>query len=218
MVCKKKNCVIFDCEGTLVDSEHLCCEALVEVFNEIGAELTIEDVIENFEGGKVADILNSTLQLAGKTADIDVLERRYRDVLEPLFNHLKPMKGAINLIDWLRKSEIEFCVTSNASHDRIESVLRSAGLLKYFEGKIFSAFEANSWKPEPDLIRYCAMNMGFPLEECVYVDDTIKGIKAGLNAGVTTFQMTPIAWKNRISHPDVTVLDDLEQLTWYLKP
>jgi len=55
MVGKKTNCVIFDCEGTLVDSERLCCEALVQVFNEIGAELSIEDIIDNFEGGTHAN-------------------------------------------------------------------------------------------------------------------------------------------------------------------
>lgn len=217
MVGKKTNCVIFDCEGTLVDSERLCCEALVQVFNEIGAELSIEDIIDNFEGGKIADIMHSTLQLAEKTADIDVLEQRYREVLEPLFlKKLTPMRGAIELLDWLRETETEFCVTSNAPKDRIESILKSAGLCHYFQGKIFSAFEANSWKPEPDLIRYCAMNMGFMLDECVYVDDTHKGVKAGLNAGVTTFQITPLTWQNRVSHPKVTVLESLEQLTLYL--
>ncbi len=216
MVGKKKSCVIFDCEGTLVDSERLCCEALVQVFDEIGAELDVSDVIENFEGGKVADILNSTLQLAGISADVDLLEHRYREVLEPLFDNLQPMKGAIDLIDWLRETDTEFCVTSNASKERIEAVLSSAGLLRYFNGRVYSAFEANSWKPEPDLILYCAMNMGFKLEECVYVDDTSQGIQAGLNAGVTTFQITPLAWKHRVSHPDVTVLDDLKQLTLYL--
>ncbi len=216
MVGKKKNCVIFDCEGTLVDSERLCCEALVQLFEEIGTELDVEDVIENFEGGKVADIINSALQLAGISADVDILELRYREIVEPLFNNLQPMKGALELIDWLRETETEFCVTSNASQERIESVLSSAGLLGYFKGKVFSAFEANSWKPEPDLIRYCAMNMGFTLDECVYVDDTYQGVQAGLNAGVTTFQITPIALSKRVSNPEVTVLEDLKQLALYL--
>lgn len=216
MVGKNKKCVIFDCEGTLVDSERLCCEALVQVFSEIGTKLKVEDVIENFEGGKVADIINSTLQLAEISADVDLLEQRYRELLEPMFAHLQPMNGAVELIDWLRETDTEFCVTSNASRDRIESVLSSAGLLGYFKGKIFSAFEANSWKPEPDLIRYCAMNMGFRLEECVYVDDTLQGVQAGLNAGVTTYQLTPLSWNNRVCYPQVTVLEDLKQLTLYL--
>lgn len=217
MANNKTSCVIFDCEGTLVDSERLCCEALVQVFGEIGADLTIEDVIQNFEGGKVADIINMTLQLAKKTADLDVLEQRYRDVLEPLFKQrLKPMPGAVALLEWLIENNTEFCVASNARKEKIESVLELAGLLDYFQGKIFSAFDANSWKPEPDLIRYCAMSMGFVLDECVYVDDTEKGVHAGLNAGVRTFQIAPLTPQNRLTHPDVIVLDKLEALSCYL--
>ncbi|MEK6214554.1 MAG: HAD family hydrolase, partial [Vibrio fluvialis] len=69
MADKKTNCVIFDCEGTLVDSERLCCEALVRIFNDLGAELSISDIAQNFEGGKIADILNTILELAGMSAD-----------------------------------------------------------------------------------------------------------------------------------------------------
>ncbi|TOO25609.1 HAD hydrolase-like protein, partial [Vibrio parahaemolyticus] len=48
-------CVIFDCDGTLVDSERLCCQALVNVFNLHGAELTMEECVSHFKGGKLAD-------------------------------------------------------------------------------------------------------------------------------------------------------------------
>ncbi len=41
-------CVIFDCEGTLVDSERLCCEALVQVFGEMGVTLSYQSSSRNF--------------------------------------------------------------------------------------------------------------------------------------------------------------------------
>ncbi|MCV5216794.1 HAD-IA family hydrolase, partial [Escherichia coli] len=54
---------------------------------------------------------------------------------------------------------------------------------------MFSAFDANSWKPEPDLIMYSAMSMGFLPSDCLYIDDTPKGVEAGLNAGIKTVQL-----------------------------
>ncbi|EKO3408387.1 HAD-IA family hydrolase [Vibrio fluvialis] len=217
MADKKTNCVIFDCEGTLVDSERLCCEALVRIFNDLGAELSISDIAQNFEGGKIADILNTTLELAGMSADIDVLETRYREELEALFAaELKPMDGVITLLDTLNNHDIEFCVASNAPRKKIESILQLAGLMPYFTSKVFSAFEANSWKPEPDLIRYCAMNMGFLLDECIYVDDTAKGVEAGVLAGVTTFQVQPVNPSNRTTYDEVVILSKLEHLTDYV--
>lgn len=213
----KFSCVIFDCEGTLVDSERLCCMALVQVFNELGAQLTLHDVAQHFSGGKIADILADTLELAGMSADLDLLEIRYRQVLESIFmTQLKPMPGSESLLQQLEMHNIEYCVASNAPYEKIVGSLSRAGLADRFEGKIFSAFEANSWKPEPDLIRYCAMNMGFPLEECVYVDDTAKGVKAGVNAGVMTFQLQPLSPLNHFNHPNVHLLSHLDELMGHL--
>lgn len=211
-------CVIFDCEGTLIDSERLSCIALVRVFNELGVSLTLENVLQHFSGGKIADILVNTCQFAGISADIDQLELRYRQELTSLFDtELKPMPGAINLLEQLKRHNIEYCVASNAPHDKMVAELRLAGLERYFTGgRIYSAFEANSWKPEPDLVRYCAMSMGFSLADCVYVDDTPKGVEAGLRAGVVTFQLCSPLLVHPVSHADVIALDHLDQLMAFL--
>ncbi|NMU70910.1 HAD-IA family hydrolase, partial [Vibrio parahaemolyticus] len=84
---------------------------------------------------------------------------------------------------------IEYCVASNGPKDKIEYALELTGLLDAFRGKVFSAFDANSWKPEPDLIMYSAMSMGFLPSDCLYIDDTPKGVEAGLNAGIKTIQL-----------------------------
>ena len=50
-------CVIFDCEGTLVDSEKLTCQAIVDVFEKFDKKISLQDCMTHFQGGKVADIL-----------------------------------------------------------------------------------------------------------------------------------------------------------------
>ncbi len=183
-------CVIFDCDGTIVDSEKLCCEALREVFNEFGADLSVNDVAEHYEGGKLADILLRTRERLNLNVPIDALEPRYRESLDRLFEkELKPMDGIFDVLLGLKTQGVEYCVVSNSPVDKIKRTLELTGLLPHFEGKIFSAFEANSWKPEPDLILYSAMNMGFRIEECIYVDDTPKGLEAGVRAGVKTIHL-----------------------------
>ncbi len=93
---KKIKCIIFDCEGTLVDSERLCCEALVNVLNQLGAHLTFAQVSNHFEGGKIADILFQALEHTNINADLDLLENLYRDKVNELFEqYLSPMDGAI---------------------------------------------------------------------------------------------------------------------------
>jgi HAD superfamily hydrolase (TIGR01509 family) len=189
---EQTKCVIFDCDGTLIDSEKLCCQALVNVFAQFNVSLSLEDCYAHFQGGKLADILMDTQQRLGLTISIDTLEPLYRTELEALFQRfLKPMDGASELIQFLKNQGVEFCIASNAPKERVESSLAMTGMLDDFKGKIFSAFDANSWKPEPDLIMYTAMNMGFLPNECIYVDDTIKGIEAGVRAGIQSFRLRP---------------------------
>lgn len=184
-------CVIFDCDGTLVDSERLCCQALCDTFARFGATLTFDEAVSHFEGGKLADILSTTKQRLGVKVSIDRLEPVYRQILDRLFDQqLKPMEGVFEVLEYLDTKGIEYCVASNGPKDKIERCLDLTGLLPFFSGKIFSAFDTNSWKPEPDLIQYCVMNMGFTREQCLYVDDTPKGLEAGVRAGVRSIYLT----------------------------
>ncbi|WP_045477959.1 HAD-IA family hydrolase [Vibrio owensii] len=206
-------CVIFDCDGTLVDSERLCCQALVNVFGQYGAEMSFSECVEHFRGGKLADILRDTKELMNLNVPIDVLEPQYRDELQKLFvRHLKPMDGAKRLIHFLDSHNIEYCVASNGPKDKIEYSLELTGLLDAFKGKVFSAFDANSWKPEPDLIMYSAMNMGFLPSDCLYIDDTPKGVEAGLNAGIKTVQLYNGAPINLVDDERVIQISHLDEL------
>lgn len=206
-------CVIFDCQGTLIDSERLTCIALVRIFNQMGACLSVDDLLPYFSGGKTADILLNTCRITGISADIDQLEKLYRQELDHLFlTQLKPMAGAVRLLDYLSQQGIEYCVTSNAPYEKMWSDLTLAGLAPYFTGRVFSAFEANSWKPEPDLVRYCAMRMGFALQNCLYVDDTKQGVEAGIQAGVMSYQLCSPIRVQQQAHPQARVIQHLEQL------
>ncbi|GAB2650145.1 HAD-IA family hydrolase [Vibrio panuliri] len=210
----KTQCVIFDCEGTLVDSEILCCQALSSVFETFGATLTVEQAMDHFVGGKLADILMDTRDRLGLNISLDVLEPLYRVTLRNLFeSELKPMPGAKSLLKFLTDNNIEYCVVSNGPRDKIEHALELTGLLDYFVGKIYSAFDTNSWKPEPDSILFSAMSMGYRPEECLYIDDTPKGLEAGVRAGIKTIQLEGVS---KSSFPGVfgsiQSLEEVEEL------
>lgn len=205
-------CVIFDCDGTLIDSEKLCCQALSETFHHFGAGLSTQDALAHFEGGKLADILATTNERLGCRISIDQLEPFYRERLDELFErHLKPSAGATELLKQLEAKGIEYCVASNGPKSKIRRSLELTGLYPHFENKIFSAFDTNSWKPEPDLILYTAMTMGFRLENCVYVDDTVKGLEAGVRAGIKTVHYLGV--NNRVHEHALPKIHDLRELT-----
>jgi HAD superfamily hydrolase (TIGR01509 family) len=206
-------CVIFDCEGTLIDSEPLTCEALVSVFAQYGATLTMDECFAHFYGGKLTDILASTRNRLGLSVSTDELEPKFRETLNALYEEkLKPMDGVIEILEQLKARDIPVAVASNGPLEKIEHSLTKAGLYQYFEGAVFSGFEANSWKPEPDLIQLAAMHMGFAANQCLYVDDTPKGVEAGMSAGATTvhFRSNPMTPKSGFL--DVTEMQSMKQL------
>lgn len=180
-------CVIFDCDGVLVDSEKLCCKALVNVFSKYNDQISIEDCMAHFQGGKVADILTATIERLNIKVSLDDVEPLYRTQVQQLFHEeLEPVAGISELLDRLTVKGLQYCVVSNSPKTKIERSLELTGLLDRFKGKVFSAFDANSWKPEPDLLLYAAMSMGYSPKECLYIDDTAKGVVTGLSAGIQT--------------------------------
>ena len=89
------------------------------------------------------------------------------------------------------------------------------GLLEAFEGRLFSAYEISSWKPEPDLFFHAAEKMGAVPERCAVVEDSLPGVLAGVAAGMKVFALQPHGIDPRIP-AEVTVVKSLRALDpWF---
>ena len=100
------------------------------------------------------------------------------------------------------------CVASNAPLEKIRLCLNSTQLMDFFGDNIYSAYEVDSWKPDPGLFLAAAAGMGFSPQECLVVEDSLPGVRAGLEAG-----MPVIAFRRPdITNPQVLHIDSHEQL------
>jgi HAD superfamily hydrolase (TIGR01509 family) len=148
--------------------------------------------MKHFKGGKVADILSDTISRLQLKISVDDVEPAYRDQVSELFDsQLAPIAGITQALDDLSSLGVDFCVVSNSEKHKIAHSLELTGLLNRFEGRVYSAFEANSWKPDPDILLYAAVSMGYSPSECLYIDDTEKGLLTGLKAGIKTAFFRP---------------------------
>jgi len=173
----------------------------------------------HFQGGKVVDILMDTIARLNIKVRLGDVEARYREQVSCLFDaELQPVAGIRTLLNNLEKREIQFCVVSNSQKIKIEHLLELSGLLEKFNGKVFSAFEANSWKPEPDLLLYAAMAMGYPPSECLYIDDTEKGVIAGIKAGIQTIHFKPGLYNSPFGSNDALQVENIADLNQLLTP
>ncbi|WP_419831334.1 6-phosphogluconate phosphatase [Endozoicomonas atrinae] len=203
-------CVIFDCDGTLVDSEILCNQGLVNVFSRYGAQVTLEECLIKYKGGKMVEILTAICGDYHLSLDLDELEKEYREELRQLFDkHLMPVEGVPQMLEKIR---LPVCVASNGPASKMEHTLGLTGLLSRFEGKLFSAFDANCWKPDPGLLAYAAKGMGANLANCVLVEDSVPGVMAGINAGIPVFHYCRDEHAEPVDHPLVTRFSDMGEL------
>src|SRR3954451_12710581 len=130
--------IIFDCDGTLVDSEVLSNEVLVEAVAEHGLSLSLEDAIASFLGGKMADCIAQLEARLGRPLPADFVPLLRARTADAFRTRLRPIHGALDL---LRSLSSPFCVASSGPREKIELSLSLTGLLPFFEGRIFSSYE-----------------------------------------------------------------------------
>ncbi|MEC9481733.1 MAG: HAD-IA family hydrolase [Halomonas sp.] len=178
-------CLLFDCDGTLVDSEPLLGQVMADVLPRAGLPFSAEQYMEEFRGVRFMNIVAELERRHGKLDD----EIRASAETEMRSTMAERMKHELQAIPRVRETldtlaHHPCCVASNGPEHKIRTALDSTGLRPYFDDCLFSAYTLNAWKPEPFLFLHAARSMGYEPEQCVVIDDAAVGVTAGLRAGM----------------------------------
>lgn len=177
-------CIIFDCDGVLVDTEKIGNGILLEMAAEHGFEMEIEDAYRNFNGRNLKDCFRHIEKAIDQKLP-ETFEAEYRQRSFNAFRtEVKPMEGVVEFIE---KLKIQYCVASSGPVEKIRLNLEVAGLLDKFENKIFSSYQINSWKPDPGVFLHAAKEMGFEVKDCIVLEDSKAGVKAGRSGGFKVY-------------------------------
>lgn len=187
-------CLLFDCDGTLVDSERLCNIGLVLMFRKLGIELDADELIFRFRGWKLADILKVLAQeceISLSPLFVDEYRQRVTDLFD---TQLQPIDGVEAVLRHLNQP---MAVVSSGPRLKIEHALSVCGLSHYFGDNIYSAYDIGVWKPDPGIYLHAAADMGYQVEQCVVIEDGLVGVEAGYKAGMKTLFYNP---SNEVCH------------------
>ena len=211
--------VIFDCDGVLVDSEIIVNRVFAETLTEAGFAITHEEVTQKFVGLSFATCLEMIEQIFGRTVPTEWLELCKDREIAALKQELQ---ATVGIADVLRELSLPKCVASNSSPRHIHLVLGLAGLLDHFNGKLYSCHHVDRPKPFPDVYLHAASQMGYAPENCVVIEDSVTGVKAGHAAGMRVLGYAPS--DRHSSHHEALiaagaklVFDDMRQLPNLLK-
>jgi HAD superfamily hydrolase (TIGR01509 family) len=173
--------VIFDCDGVLVDSEPIANRVLVEQLQGIGVSIPESEVMRRFVGKTRGQCLALAAEILGRALPETFGTDWDAALFEALRNEVQPSAG---VIDVLRQLTVPYCAASNGMPDRVRLTLASAGLMPYFEGKIFTSADVPNPKPAPDLFLHAAASMHAAPAHCVVIEDTPTGVRAARAAAM----------------------------------
>jgi HAD superfamily hydrolase (TIGR01509 family) len=170
--------VIFDVDGTLVDSNDAHAHAFVEAFESCGYKVPFDPVRRLI--GKGADKLIP--QLIGRY-DAALAEHKKAIFNARYLPRLRAFPGVEDLLRFLTARERHLAVASSAGKDELRSLLEVARAARYFE-ETTDADDAENSKPDPDIVQAALAKLGLPAERCVLIGDTPYDARAAREAGV----------------------------------
>lgn len=175
--------VMFDCDGTLIDSEYINNKATSDVLKDLGHhKFTVPYCMEYFAGCSINDVRKALEDL--KIIDIEgALSRMQNITIELAKTSLAPIKNSLELLSNIKLPK---CVVSNGERHLVLHSLKVTKLIEHFsETRIFTRDLVARPKPAPDLYLYAAKECGNVLpQNCLVIEDSIKGITAGKAAGM----------------------------------
>jgi phosphoglycolate phosphatase len=189
--------VIFDCDGTLVDSQRMICAAMQQAYEAHSLSVPAREQLLSIVGLSLPDAFRRLAALqggAGGDHPIDTLVTCYKSAFAGLRQspeHLEPLyPGAQDVIDALaQRSDIRLGIATGKSQRGVRAVLDHHDLARHFV-TIQTSDDAPS-KPHPGMVLAALRETGIPAEDAVVVGDTVFDIEMARAAGVRAIG---VAW------------------------
>lgn len=201
--------VLFDMDGTLVDTERLWLAAVEQVATAIGRPLTDADEpdVTGRPSGHTAAHLCRTC--GPHAPDHEELARRLDAVFTDLVSRdIVPRPGALRLLDELSEANVPTAIVSASPRNVVELVRQSLGALRFV--LVVGAEDTEHSKPAPDPYLAAAAALGVDPAACVAIEDSPVGVAAAEAAGCTVVVVPSAVLVPAASGR--TICDSLEQV------
>jgi len=185
--------VIFDVDGTLVDSNDAHAQSWVDTFREAGYDVPFEKVRPLIGMGS-DKLLPDTI---GVSRDSDegkkLLERRGKIFRSNYLPHLRALPGARELVLRVKREGLKAIVATSAKNEELKGLLKAAHVEDLMEEKA-TASDADRSKPDPDIVQAAIDESGLSKPDLVMIGDTPYDIEAATKAGVRTIGFLSGGW------------------------
>jgi beta-phosphoglucomutase family hydrolase len=196
--------VIFDMDGTLIESTEADYRAWERVFNHYNRKLSFEDYIPLL-GVKSADVIKKELGFTDEQK-VKVILKEKLDYFFDFVTHnpIKPVEGAEAFLKSLADYPVKVALATSSRKAKVQMVLRQLDFLRYFEA-IVTGDEVLNSKPAPDIFLLSAKKLGLKPEDCLVVEDAPVGVAAARSANMKCVAITETHKADKLSAADVII-------------
>ncbi len=178
----KKQTLLFDFDGTLIDSQGIIQRYVEHLFKEYQVILSEE---ENFATQGMS--ITSFAQWIEKHKKIVIPEEELTVTDPNYLERIQPFPGIQSTLALLKSKKYKMAIVSNSPREYVELLLRKYNLEHYF-GSVITEDEAPP-KPNPQMLSMAMNELEVTSEDCVMIDDNAPGIEAANNLGIYTVRI-----------------------------
>jgi len=183
----KYKAVIFDLDGTLVDSMGIW----IQIDKEYLEKRNIPVPADLFKDVKTGNSFNEICQYFKEKFNLpDSIKEIGTEWTEMVAQHyktdIKLNDGAEELIKFLHEQNVKMAIGTSNTKYLAETVLQVNGVLPYFDS-IVAGCEDIKGKPFPDIFLKAAEELGIDPKDCLVIEDTLHGVRAAHNGGMDAY-------------------------------
>ncbi|MBH1941441.1 HAD family phosphatase [Mobilitalea sibirica] len=180
---KDIDAVIFDLDGTLVDSMWMWESIDIEYLNRYGIELPkdLQKSIEGMSFSETAVYFKNRFQLLDS---LDQIKSDWNKMAWYKYENEVPIKeGVKEFLEYLKEEGIPAGIATSNSRELVDLIIEKHGLKEYFKS-IRTSCEVDKGKPSPDIYLLVAKDLEVKPERCLVFEDVLQGVMAGKNANM----------------------------------
>lgn len=202
--------VLFDLDGTVIDSMWIWKQIDIDYFNMFNKEFP-EDYQAKIEGMSVYETARYSRQTYGFEQSIEEMINTWNEMAFKQYSENVVLKeSVIDFLHYLREKGIKMAIATSNSEILCNEVLEKRGIKDYFDS-IITGDNCIVGKPAPDVYLQSAENLGVAPERCLVFEDLSNGIKAGNSAGMRTVAVwddySSKSWDEKRQEADYSIMD-----------